>query len=205
MTSIPVVLASSSPRRKALLNLLGIEPEVVIPNIEEVRRDGEAPRAYVERLAREKAGVVRRPEALVVAADTTVALDEHILEKPQSEAEAAAMLRRLQSRDHVVHTAVAVAFDGNLVSGVESTRVWLTPLDDRTIRDYIATGESMDKAGAYGIQGYGSAMVEKIEGDYFTVMGLGLSRLVKLMGAAGLVYHFGRITRATPSPAPSPR
>ncbi len=200
--TIPVVLASSSPRRKALLNLLGIEPEVVIPNIEEVRREGEAPKAYVERLAREKASVVHRPDALVVAADTTVALDDHILEKPQSEAEAASMLRRLQSRDHVVHTAIAVAYDGNHVSGVESTRVWLMPLDDRSIKDYIATGESMDKAGAYGIQGYGSAMVEKIEGDYFTVMGLGLSRLVRLMTDLGVVYHLGRITRGAPSPAP---
>jgi septum formation protein len=203
--TIPVVLASSSPRRKALLNLLGIEPEIAPPNIEEIRRPGEAPKAYVERLAREKAATVKRDGVVVVAADTTVALDDHILEKPRDEAEAAAMLRRLQSRDHVVHTAIAVAFGGNLVSGVESTRVWLLPLDERTIRDYIATGESMDKAGAYGIQGYGSAMVEKIEGDYFTVMGLGLSRLVRLMTLAGLVYHFGRLTRAAPSGAPSPR
>ena len=115
------------------------------------------------------------------------------------------MLRRLSGRDHVVHTAIAVTWEGTLVSGVESTRVWFRTMDERMIADYVATGEPMDKAGAYGIQGYGAILVERIEGDYFTVMGLGLSRLVRLMGDAGLAYHFGRITRAAPSPAPSSR
>ena len=196
MTDIPVVLASQSPRRKQLLGLIGIAPEVIPADIDESWRTGEEPAPHAERLAREKAAKFQRPEALVIAADTIVVLDGDILGKPSTPKEAAVMLRRLQGRDHMVHTAVAVVYGRRSASGVESTRVWFRPLDEHAIQEYIATGEPMDKAGAYGIQGYGAVMVERIAGDYFTVMGLGLGKLVDLMSQVGLVYRFGRLTPA---------
>jgi septum formation protein len=193
--SIPVVLASASPRRKELLELLGLEPEVVPADLDEAVLNGEHPEAYVERVARDKAAAVhaRRKEALVVAADTTVVLDGEIIAKPENEADAARMLRKLQGRDHVVHTAIAVAYRRDTASGVETTRVWMRKLDDAAIRAYVATGEPMDKAGAYGIQGFGAVIVEKIEGDYFTVMGLGLGKLVGLLRKVGVDYEFGAL------------
>ena len=194
MTDIPVVLASQSPRRKQLLGLLGISPEVSPANIDESWRSGEEPAPHAERLARGKAAVIQRPDALVIAADTIVVLDGDILGKPSSPKEAAIMLRRLSGRDHMVHTAIAVSYGRRSASGVESTRVWMRSLDEHTVQEYIATGEPMDKAGAYGIQGYGAVIVEKIAGDYFTVMGLGLGRLVDLIAQVGLVYRFGRLT-----------
>ena len=192
VSAVRLVLASSSPRRRELLGLLGLKPEIVPADVDESTRPGESPVAYVERLAREKAEAVavQRPDAWIVGADTTVSIDGDIIAKPESVDEAVAMLTRLQGRDHVVHTGMAVVGRGRTVSGVESTRVWMRRLDERTIRDYIATGEPMDKAGAYGIQGFGAVIVEKVEGDYFTVMGLGLGRLVLLLREAGLNYEF---------------
>ena len=192
VSAVRLVLASSSPRRRELLGLLGLKPEIVPADIDESTRPGESPVAYVERLAREKAEAVavERPDAWIVGADTTVSIDGDIIAKPESVDEAVAMLTRLQGRDHVVHTGMAVVGRGRTVSGVETTRVWMRRLDERTIRDYIATGEPMDKAGAYGIQGFGAVIVEKVEGDYFTVMGLGLGRLVLLLREAGLNYEF---------------
>ena len=189
------MLASASPRRKELLQLLGLKPEVVPAHLDESVKNGERPEAYVERVAREKAAAVhaKRRDAIVIAADTTVVLDGAIIAKPESEADAAAMLKRLQGRDHVVHTAIAVAYRSDTASGVETTRVWMRPLDDAAIRAYVATGEPMDKAGAYGIQGFGAVIVERIDGDYFTVMGLGLGRLVELLRKIGIEYEFGRL------------
>ena len=191
---IPLVLASASPRRKELLELLGLTPEIVPAHVDESAKNGEGPEAYVERVAREKAAAVhgRRREAVVVAADTTVVLDGAIIAKPESEAEAAAMLKRLQGRDHVVHTAIAVAYRNDTASGVETTRVWMRPLDEAAVKAYVATGEPLDKAGAYGIQGFGAVIVERIEGDYFTVMGLGLGRLVALLREVGIEYRVGQ-------------
>jgi len=188
--TIPVILASSSPRRRELLGLLGIEPEVVPANIPEIHQPGELPVDYVERLARAKAAAVDRPEALVIAADTTVAIDGELLEKPADAPDAIRMLTRLSGRDHVVHTAMAVRWQGREAAAVETTRVWFRQLSDQEIIDYVATGEPMDKAGAYGIQGYGAVIVKRIEGDYFTVMGLGLTRLVSLWNQLGLTYRF---------------
>ncbi len=188
---IPLVLASSSPRRRELLGLLGLVPEVVPADIDESWRPGEQPTPHAERLAREKAAAVHRPDAVVVAADTIVVVDGDILGKPADGADAARMLARLEGRDHVVHTAMAVAYRGDTVSGVETTRVWFRPLDAATIAGYVATAEPLDKAGAYGIQGYGAVLVERIEGDYFTVMGLGLGRLAQLLRAVGIAYRFG--------------
>lgn len=194
--NVPVVLASSSPRRRELLGLLGLTFDVVPSEIDETWRPGELPAPHAERLAREKAAAVGRPDAAIVAADTIVVIDGAILGKPQDAADAARMLRRLAGRDHLVHTAIAVAFGGRMASGVETTRVWFRPLDEPTIAAYVATGEAGDKAGAYGIQGYGAALVTRIEGDFFTVMGLGLARLTDLWREVGLDYRFGGLRRA---------
>ena len=165
---------------------------MVAADIDESWRPGEAPAEHAQRLAREKAAAVapRHPGALVIAADTIVVIDGEILGKPRDPAEAAIMLGKLQGRDHVVHTAMAAVFGGRGVAGIESTRVWVRPLTDEAIRAYVATGEPMDKAGAYGIQGYGAVIVERVNGDYFTVMGLGLGRLVVLLQELGIVYQF---------------
>jgi septum formation protein len=195
--SVPVVLASSSPRRRELLSLLGLSFDVAPADVDESWRNGEAPEVHTERLAREKAAAVRRPGAVTVAADTIVVVDGEILGKPADAAEARAMLRRLAGRGHVVHTAIAVAYGERRASGVVSTRVWFRPLDGAAIAAYVATGEPMDKAGAYGIQGYGAVLVDRIEGDYFTVMGLGLARLADLLGEVGLRYAFGSVRPAS--------
>jgi len=194
--TVPVVLASASPRRRELLALLGLDFDVVPADVDETWREGEPPGAHAERLARSKASACRRDGAVTVAADTIVVVDGSILGKPRDAAEAAAMLGRLAGREHVVHTGIAVAYGERLASGVEATRVWFRSLDAAAIAAYVATGEPMDKAGAYGIQGFGAVLVERIEGDYFTVMGLGLARLVDLLPAVGLRYAFGRVTPA---------
>jgi septum formation protein len=194
--TVPVVLASASPRRRELLTLLGLAFAVAPTDVDESWRNGEAPEVHAERLAREKALAGRRDGALTIGADTIVVLDGDILGKPADRTEAAAMLQRLSGRDHVVHTAIAVAYAGRIASAVVSTRVWFRTLAGSTIAAYLATGEPMDKAGAYGIQGFGAVIVERIEGDYFTVMGLGLARLVDLLGEVGLRYDFGIVTPA---------
>lgn len=192
--TVPVVLASASPRRRELLTLLGLTFAVAPADVDESWRDGEPPAVHAERLAREKAAATRRAGAVTIAADTVVVVDGVILGKPRDGADAAGMLRRLGGREHVVHTAIAVAYGTRMASGVEATRVWFRPLDEPTIAAYLATGEPLDKAGAYGIQGYGAVLVERIEGDYFTVMGLGLARMVRLLEEVGLCYAFGDVT-----------
>jgi septum formation protein len=154
---------------------------------------GEGPPEHAERLARSKAETiaVREPAAVVIGADTIVVLDGDILGKPRDAVEATTMLRRLSGRTHTVHTAVAVAHGGRTASGVESVEVTFRPLNDTQIASYIATSEPMDKAGAYGIQGYGAVIVERVHGDYFAVMGLALGRLVGLLDEVGVVYRFG--------------
>ncbi|HUQ80702.1 MAG TPA: nucleoside triphosphate pyrophosphatase [Gemmatimonadaceae bacterium] len=195
MTSPRIILASSSPRRRELLALIGI-PHVVQPaDIDETVLPGEQPAPHAERLARGKAAVIaaRDPEAIVVGADTIVVVDGDILGKPRDEAAAAAMLRRLSGRAHVVVTAVAVARGTRMESGIESVDVRFRELSDAEIDRYIATREPMDKAGAYGIQGYGATIVERIDGDYFAVMGLALGRMVRLLAAIGVEYRFGEL------------
>jgi septum formation protein len=201
-----VVLASSSPRRRELLALIGIAHTVRPADIDETPLAGEMPRPHAERLARGKATVVAalEPNALVIAADTIVVVDGDILGKPRDESEAAAMLRRLSGRRHIVFTAVAVALDGNLVSDVESVDVTFRELSAEEITGYIATREPMDKAGAYGIQGYGATVVSRIDGDYFAVMGLALGLMVRLMARVGVAYRFGTVI-ATPEDSHSDR
>jgi septum formation protein len=187
-----VILASQSPRRRDLLDLVGIVHEVLPADINEDVRAGEPADAYTERLAREKAAVIaaRHADATVIAADTTVVLDGDILGKPVDAADARAMIRRLAGRSHTVLTALAVAHGGRVESAVESVGVTFRPLTDDEIAQYVATGEPMDKAGAYGIQGWGATIVERVDGDYFSVMGLGLRRLVDLLARHGIRYAY---------------
>jgi septum formation protein len=189
-----VVLASASPRRRELLRLVGIEHTVIPADIDEDYPPGEAPAVYAERLAREKAGAIDRADAVVIGSDTIVVVDGDVLGKPRDREQAVAMLRRLSGRAHVVMTGVAVAWRGRMSSGVEEVSVTFRALSDDEIRRYVETGEPMDKAGAYGIQGFGATIVDRVDGDYFAVMGLPLSRLVRLCRALGLGYDFGPLS-----------
>ncbi|MDX2269578.1 MAG: Maf family protein [Bryobacter sp.] len=185
-----VVLASQSPRRLQLLRMIGIEPEVRVTNIPEVRAAGEAPTDYVMRLAREKAAAIGTvPGKVVVAADTTVVLDAPagplVLEKPQSAEEAQAMLRQLSGRTHWVHTGFQLLAEGWSEEGVESARVHFHAISEEEILAYVATGEPMDKAGAYAIQGLAARFVRGLEGCYYNVMGLPVSRIYQLLKAKG--------------------
>lgn len=196
-----LILASASPRRREILDRLGLGFEVV-PAPDHVEGDparGEAPEAFAVRAARAKADAVAegRRNAVVIAADTIVVVDGEVLGKPADPARAAAMLRRLAGRWHVVQTGVAIrAPEGAAASGVESTTVWFRTLSDDEIDAYVATGESIDKAGAYGIQGLGAALVERIDGCYFNVMGLPVVRLLEVLGEAGWMYSFPGVLRA---------
>ena len=187
-----VILASASPRRRDLLTMIGIAHEVIPADVDETYGPEEVPRAHAERLAREKASVLaaRAPDAVIIAADTIVVVDGDVLGKPRDADEAARMLRRLAGRTHTVFTAVAVARGAKILSGVEEVGVTFRPLDDATITSYVATREPMDKAGAYGIQGYGAAIVERIDGDYFAVMGLAIGRMLALLRELGFRYDF---------------
>jgi septum formation protein len=161
--------------------------------------------AYVQRLAREKARSI--PGRLVLGADTTVVVEDQLLEKPVDQADAFRMLRILQGRTHKVATAIALVADDTLHEAVDITTVTFRPLSDQILRDYIATGEPMDKAGAYGIQGYGAALVERIVGDFFGVMGLPVRLVIELLQEAGLTYDFTGLRPAPethPPAAPSP-
>jgi septum formation protein len=188
-----VVLASSSPRRRELLNLIGIAHEVRPANLDESMRPRETPRRHAERLARDKASAIamRDPDLITIAADTIVVINRKVLGKPTDKEDAARMLAMLSGREHTVITAVAVSRGKKLRSAIEEVRVKFRRLREDEIEAYIATGEPMDKAGAYGIQGYGATIVERIEGDYFAVMGLPLVRLIGLMRDVGVVYQFG--------------
>ncbi len=172
--------------------MLGVAHEVIPAEIDERYLPGEAPTTHAERLARGKGTAIaaRAPAAVVIAADTIVVIDDAVLGKPRDDAEAARMLRTLAGRTHTVFTAVAVARGTRVESGVEAVTVTFRPLDDATIAAYIATREPMDKAGAYGIQGFGAAIVERIDGDYFAVMGLAIGRMLVLLRRLGVRYDF---------------
>ena len=190
-TQVRVILASQSPRRRELLTLVGIPHEVRPADIDERYLAGESPRAHAERLAREKAVKIREPGAIVIGSDTIVVVDGDVLGKPRDVSDAARMLRRLSGRSHVVITAVAVALDDRVESDVEEVDVTFHSLSESDISAYIATREPMDKAGAYGIQGFGATIVARVDGDYFAVMGLPLQRLVRLLERVGVRYAFG--------------
>lgn len=179
-----LILASASPRRVEILTDAGIAFEVRPANIEESRLPEESPEKMVERLARAKAEVVVREmpaagPAIVLAADTVVAMDEEVLGKPATTANAHAMLRKLRGRDHRVITGFAAlrVSDGAIRAGHEVTRVWFAPMTDAEVDAYAAGDEPLDKAGAYAIQGIAARYVPRIEGCYFNVVGLPLSRI----------------------------
>jgi septum formation protein len=194
----PLVLASQSPRRAELIGRLGLDFETVPADIDESYLSGETPPQHAERLSREKALKIAagRPEALVIGSDTIVVIDGEVLGKPRDRAHAIEMLTRLSGREHEVCTGVAVAHQGRVETGLERVRVRFRTLDARAAAEYVETGEPMDKAGAYGIQGFGSALVEGIDGDYFAVMGLPVVRMLDLIARFGWRYGFGRLDRA---------
>ena len=169
-----IILASRSPRRAELLAAAGFEFDVLAADVDETPLDVEEPAEYVERLAIEKARAVLalRPDARVLGADTTVTVDGEILGKPVNDEDARRMLRLLSGRPHLVHTGVAVASARGIQSAVDTTRVWFDAMTDEDISWYIATGEPVDRAGAYAIQGLASRFIPRIEGSYSNVVGL---------------------------------
>ncbi|MEW5975044.1 MAG: Maf family protein [Acidobacteriota bacterium] len=188
---IPLILASASPRRTELLRLLVQDFESQPAEIDESPRPSETAAALVERLALEKAQVASRsrPEALVIGADTVVVLEGEVLGKPLNGEQAQGMLTRLSGRTHEVLTGVSLAYGGQAEIATAQTQVTFSHLSDREIRDYVATGEPLDKAGAYGIQGYGSRFVEKVDGCYFNVVGLPVSLLYRMLKRTGFRFH----------------
>jgi len=168
-----LILASQSPRRSELLRQAGVPFTVRARPVAEVLGAGERPEHYVRRLACEKANASWEHDGeVVLGADTVVVLDETVLEKPANAADARRMLRALSGREHTVLTGVCLRHAGGEIVDAASTRVRFAELDDREIDDYVASGEPMDKAGAYAIQGLASKFVDRIEGCYFNVMGL---------------------------------
>ena len=185
-----IILASGSPRRRELLEQIGVKNyRTIIPDVDEHVEGRPAPEELVELLSRRKAeavGAKAGPDALVIAADTVVALDGAILGKPHSREDAAAMLAALSGRKHAVYTGLTVLRGERTVTGHERTAVTFRALTWAEIDHYVATGEPLDKAGAYGIQGVGALFITGIEGDYFNVMGLPVCRLGRVLASFGV-------------------
>ena len=185
-----IILASQSPRRRELLSRMGITHFDVLPAQGGEHIDHSLPPGLlVEALARQKAAEIAAcapPDAVIIAADTVVALDNEILGKPHTAQEAAEMLQKLSGRQHTVYTGVAVRQNDTELVEREAAQVHFRPLSPQEIRAYIATGEPMDKAGAYGVQGYGCLFVEGIVGDYYNVMGLPVCRLGRMLRQFGV-------------------
>lgn len=183
----PLTLASQSPRRAALLQRLGVSFVVIPANIDESMGDGEGPLQYVQRMARQKAAAVSDGcDGVVLGADTTVIIDGDILGKPADAAEASVALARLSGRTHRVVTAVCLAAHSGIELCCVETAVEFCELSPANINAYIASGEPWDKAGGYGIQGLGGALVTRIEGSYSNVVGLPLVETRTLLEAAGI-------------------
>jgi septum formation protein len=182
-----IILASRSPRRVELLAQLGVQCEIAPADIDESALAGEDPSLYVQRLAKAKALAIAAtrtgPALPILAADTTVALGQEILGKPADAVEALAMLSRLSGSVHLVHTAVAVYQGGAVQCLLSTTRVEMMPVPNHVLQDYVASGEPMDKAGAYGIQGRAGAWIARIDGSYSGVMGLPLHETAQLLHA----------------------
>jgi len=178
-----LILASASPRRAELLRNAGIAFEVDAADLHEERLAGEKPLGYAQRLALDKARTVltRYPDAVVLGADTVVVVDEHLLEKPRDSEDAKRMLRLLSGRAHQVVTGVSLLSASLERTETEITQVVFNPMSEQEIADYVVTGEPMDKAGAYGIQGMASRWVGRIEGDYFNVVGLPVARVYRML------------------------
>lgn len=181
-----LILASASPRRAELLRAAGFEFNTITVDVDETPRAGEAPAAYVRRLAAEKSAaaaiaVSREGPAVVLAADTAVVVDGEILGKPRDDGEAAAMLRRLAGRRHDVMTGISLRRSAYELGRVETTAVQVAPLTDADIAWYVASGEGRDKAGAYAIQGLASRFIPRIEGSYSNVVGLPVAAVFELL------------------------
>jgi septum formation protein len=183
-----LILASASPRRSELLRNAGIPFEVDPADIHEAPSAGEKPIPYAQRLAHDKAKTVlaRHLDSIVMGADTIVVVDEHLLEKPANADDAARMLRLLSGRTHQVITGVSLLTSNFERTEAELTQVSFTTMSEQEIAEYVATREPMDKAGAYGIQGMASRWVERIDGDYFNVVGLPVARVYRMLKEAGL-------------------
>lgn len=184
-----LILASGSPRRRELLTTAGIAFTVVVADTEETLDPALSPEGAAIAIAREKAAAVfaKHPNDTVVGADTIVVFDEHILGKPADEADAARMLALLSGREHTVYTGVCILGPHGETVFSQATVVEFYPLTPAEITAYVASGEPMDKAGAYGIQGLGCVLVKALRGDYFNVMGLPVARLVRELRALGTV------------------
>jgi septum formation protein len=178
-----LILASASPRRRDLLTQAGLRFDILPAHIDETLRSNEDPAAYVQRLALEKAQAIHalHPKATVLGADTTVVVDQRILNKPTDLADAERMLHQLSNRVHHVRTGIAVVTPTAQRSHVETTSVFFSTIPDAELAHYLATGDSLDKAGAYGIQGYAARWIPRIEGDFFNVMGLPIAATIRLL------------------------
>jgi septum formation protein len=174
-----LILASQSPRRRELLERAGIPFLVRVANVPEQIEPGETPCQYVSRLSRNKASAVSGD--LVLGADTVVVVDEHILEKPVDKDDAFRMLRMLSGREHSVITGICLRRGDEFFNETQETRVRFTPMTETEIQEYVASGEPMDKAGAYAIQGLASKFIDRIEGDYSNVVGLPVSLVYTLL------------------------
>jgi septum formation protein len=182
---LKLVLASRSPRRAELLRAAGIEFTVRSAEIDETPREGELPRDYVLRLAKEKAHAVEADETeMVLAADTTVVLGSEIMGKPVDAADATRMLRALAGQQHKVITGVFLKRGAYVAGNIATTDVWMAPMSDAEIAEYVASGEPMDKAGAYAIQGLASRFIERIDGSYSNVVGLPIALTYRLLARA---------------------
>lgn len=185
-----IVLASGSPRRQKLLARMGISDfDIRVPEVEERYPEGLSPEETVCYISREKSDAARLlcgPEEIIITADTMVFLDEKRLGKPKNEDEALAMLTALAGRQHTVCTGVTVRQGERILTAAEHTDVYFHPATESQLRAYIRTGEPMDKAGAYGVQGKGALLVERIDGDFFNVMGLPVSLLSDLLKPFGI-------------------
>jgi septum formation protein len=177
-----LILASQSPRRKEILERAGIPFVIRVSGVPEQRQPAELPRDYVLRLSRAKAEAVEmRPDETILGADTVVVLDEHILEKPVDSADARRMLALLSGREHSVITGICLRSEKETRSALAETRVRFAPLTSAEIDDYVSTGEPLDKAGAYAIQGHASKYIDEIHGCYFNVVGLPVSLVYRLL------------------------
>jgi septum formation protein len=183
-----LVLASRSPRRSELLAAAGFNFTIRTADVDETPRPGEGPREYVVRVAEEKARAVSAAEdEIILAADTIVVLDNAIMGKPRDAEDATRMLLTLSGRQHEVMTGIALRRGDRLKHDLASTTVWFAPLNDLEIEEYVMSGESMDKAGAYGIQGLASRFIERIDGSYSNVVGLPIALVYKRLAESGKV------------------
>lgn len=184
------ILASQSPRRRELLSSIGLEFEVMPSNVPEVRGAGESPEEYVARLSREKAEAIatRHRDAWIIAADTTVLLGDQLLEKPADDEDAKRMLATIAGKTHIVYSGVTLRHAARdwRDTRVAESEVRMLPLDARDIAWYVSTGEPLDKAGAYAVQGIGAMFIDSIHGSYTNVVGLPLALLFQMLRRAGI-------------------